>query len=212
MAHVLDYEAMAAMLRAAAQRVAAQYEELSRLDAHAGDGDHGTTMKRAMGLVAKAVEACASRDLKTLANDVAWALLGVDGGATGPLLGSFFMGIADAIPQGAALDAAGAAAAFEAGLAGVRQQTKAQPGDKTMIDALVPAVGALREAANAGLALPAAFARAADKAEGGAASTKDMQARFGRARNLGERSKGSCDAGATSMSLIFRGFADALQS
>jgi dihydroxyacetone kinase-like protein len=196
------------MLQSAAAQVTAQVDLLCRLDANAGDGDHGTTMKRAMGAVTKAIEANTTHDVKGLLNDVAMALLNLDSGATGPLLGSLFLGASEAV-AGDSLDAAALATAFEGGLANVQQQTKAQIGDKTMIDALVPAVRALRTAADGGMPPIAAVALAAAAAEAGAASTTNLQARFGRARNLGERSKGFPDAGATSMGLIWRGFAEA---
>ena len=111
----------------------------------------------------------------------------------------------------ARIDGAGLASALEAALASVRKQTKAQVGDKTMMDALVPAIQAVRAATDAGASPAEALAKAAAAAEAGAASTKDMRARFGRAKNLGDRSIGSPDPGATSMSLIFKGFAEALK-
>jgi dihydroxyacetone kinase-like protein len=92
----------------------------------------------------------------------------------------------------------------------MRKQTPARPGDKTMLDALIPAVEALRAATSAGPDVASAMKRAADAAARGAEGTRDMQARFGKARNLGERSKGTVDPGATSISCIFKGFADAV--
>ena len=99
---------------------------------------------------------------------------------------------------------------FEGGLAQVNTYSRAQVGDKTMLDALVPAVEAIRAAVTAGDGSVAAVRKGAEAAEKGAASTVDLVARIGRARNLGERSRGFADPGATSISLIFRGFADAL--
>jgi len=136
----------------------------------------------------------------------------VDGGATGPLLGMLFLGMSEAVEGKDALDAASTAAMFEAGLASLQKHTRAQPGDKTMIDALVPATAALRQAADEGADAAAALAAAAEAAHQGAQATADMQARFGRARSIGEASKGHPDPGATSMALIFRGFAEALGS
>ena len=202
---------MVRMLHGAAGKIRDQHEMLSKLDAFAGDGDHGTTMKRAMGCIEKAVAESHGQDLAGLLTNVGWAVLGVDGGSTGPLLGSFFLGMAEAAAGKAALDGPGLATAFEAALAGVRKQTKAQVGDKTMMDALVPAIEVLRASADAGEGAAAALAKAAEAAATGAASTKDLKAKFGRARNLGDRSIGSPDPGATSISLMFRGFADALK-
>jgi len=208
MTETIGYDDLVRMIRSAAQMIRDQHEVLSRLDSAVGDGDHGTTMLRAMESAENAIGALSSRDLKSLLNDVGWAILGIDGGATGPLFGSLFMGMAEAVGEDS-LDAKALAAVFEAGLAAVQRQTKAQVGDKTMIDALVPGVQALRASADGGEGIAAAMQQAALSAETGAASTKALRARFGRARNLGDRSIGAQDAGATSVSLIFRGFAEA---
>jgi dihydroxyacetone kinase-like protein len=206
----VGYDEIVKMLHGAAAKIAAEHENLSRLDSVMGDGDHGTTMRRAMGVVLKTINDSGARDLVCTLHDVGWAVLGVDGGATGPLLGTFFIGMSEAAGQRQSLDAKALAEVFEGALAAVRKQTKAQVGDKTMIDALAPAVAALRAAARAGEGVAAAMAKAADAAAAGAASTKDLRAKFGRARNLGDRSMGAPDPGATSMGLMFRGFADAL--
>ena len=200
------------MLRGGAEQVRAYRGLLSKLDSVGGDGDHGTTMARAMGNLEKAIADAGSRELKSLLYDIGWAIMGVDGGATGPLFGMFFMGMSEVAESNDALDAGAVAAMFEAGLASVQQQTKAKVGDKTMIDALVPAVAALRAAADAGQPVAAAMAQAAGAAEQGADATKDLAARFGRARNVGEQTLGHADPGATSVSLLFRGFAQALAS
>ncbi len=206
MTEAIGCKEMAAMLRGAAEQVRANHELLGRLDSVGGDGDHGTTMLRAMAHLEKAVDGASGKDLKSLLYDVGWAILGVDGGATGPLLGMFFIGMSEAAEGRDTLDASGLATAFEAGLAGVRAQTKAQPGDKTMIDALVPAVMAAGCAAESGEDLLSVLRDAAAAAAAGAAASKDMQARFGRAKNIKELSIGTPDAGATSVSLIFAGF------
>lgn len=209
MGAAVRYEDVAAMLRSAAARIRGNHEMLSQLDSVGGDGDHGTTMVRAMGMLEKAADG-APREVKGLLHDVGWAILGVDGGATGPLLGTFFLSMSEAASE--EMDAPGLASAFEAALAGVQRQTKAQVGDKTLIDALVPAVQALRASADAGADPAEAVSRAADAAAQGAESTKALQARFGRARNIREQGIGTPDPGATSLCLMFRGFADALAS
>ena len=144
--------------------------------------------------------------LKALLYDVGWAVLGADGGSTGPLFGMLFMGMSDALGEEEGLDPALLAAAFRSGLASVRAQTKAQPGDKTMIDALVPAVEALCAAAEGGAEAAEMLRLAAEAARAGAEATSALQARFGRARNIKEQSIGTQDPGATSVSLIFKGF------
>jgi dihydroxyacetone kinase-like protein len=196
------YDELVLMLRRAAAEIRANHETLSKLDSVGGDGDHGTTMVRAMACMEKAIDACQSRDMGALLNDVGWAIMGVDGGATGPLLGTLFMSMSESVAGRETLDTPTLASAFEAGLAGVRKQTKAQPGDKTMIDALVPAVEGVR----AGADIESALKSAADAAESGAESTKEMQARFGRAKNIREQSIGAADPGATSIAFIFKGF------
>jgi dihydroxyacetone kinase-like protein len=207
MSETIGLSDLVRMLRRAALRVREARERLGELDSHGGDGDHGITMARAMDRLEQALDAGEATEVGKLLQGVGWAIMGVDGGATGPLLGSFFMAMAPAV-DAQDVDAASLATLFEAGLEGVRKNTRAKVGDKTMIDALEPAVAALRAAADAGCGVPEALRRAAEAAEGGAEATTDMVARFGRAKNLGERSRGHRDPGATSISLIFRGLAE----
>jgi phosphoenolpyruvate---glycerone phosphotransferase subunit DhaL len=199
------------MIEAAAARIRANEKQLSALDAATGDGDHGTTICRVMDAAEAAAKADTSGKVGELLNKVGWDVMSVDGGSTSPLLGSFFIGLSEGAGSAAELDAAAVAAMFESGVAGLRQQTKAQPGDKTMIDALVPAVEALRAAANGGADVSTALRQAADAAARGAQATKEMTAKFGRARNLGDRTRGHADPGATSIAHIFAAFAEAVQ-
>jgi len=213
----VGYDAFRNMLLGAAARIRDQHELLSKLDSVGGDGDHGTTMLRAMANLEQAAHVAdppldGVGVLEDLLRDVGWAIMGVDGGATGPLFGMLFMSMADAVAGRDVLDAPALASAFEAGLEGVRQQTKAQPGDKTLIDALAPAVAALREAAAAGAQAGEALRQGADAARRGAEATKAMQARFGRAKNVGKDTIGSQDPGATSVALMFEGFCDGLEA
>ncbi|MEN8148800.1 MAG: dihydroxyacetone kinase subunit DhaL [Planctomycetota bacterium] len=195
----VDRETLDRMLRGGAARVRAARDRLTELDSHGGDGDHGTTMARAMDRLEEALDG--SAEPAALLRAVGWAIMGVDGGAIGPLLGSFFMSSAKVANDDSSL-----ADLFEAGLAGVLKNTRARVGDKTLIDALEPAVAALRAVENEGAPLPEALARAAEAAERGAESTIDLEARFGRAKNLGPDSRGHADPGATSIALLFRGF------
>ncbi|MGA2498077.1 MAG: dihydroxyacetone kinase subunit DhaL [Tepidisphaeraceae bacterium] len=201
------YEDFARMLREGAARLRDNHELLSKLDAATGDGDHGTTMKRVAEAILEGVQGSSPPTLGTLLETVGWSVMSVDGGSTSPLLGSFFMGMSEAAAGKEQANAADLAAIFEAGLAKLRTQTAAKPGDKTMVDALVPAVAALSAV---GATVPQAMAKAAEAAAQGAESTKAMQAKFGRARNLGARTIGLVDPGATSISLMFAGFRDAL--
>lgn len=195
-----------AMLSGAVAEVKATHAWLSELDSTCGDGDHGTTMLRAANLLDKCLAQSSGRTMQAFLSDVAWALMGLDGGATGPLLGSFFLGVSETVGSNNQLDACSLAAAFEGGLTALMRQSHARVGDKSMLDALVPALTSMRQAANAGESLESALQAAAVAAEEGAAGTKNFVAKIGRARYLGERTLGTRDPGATSVSLLFKGF------
>lgn len=193
------------MLQAAAGQIRTHHEMLSQLDCAVGDGDHGTTILRAMEAAVKAVSENSQAGLKALFSAVAWGIMSCDGGSTGPLLGSFFLGTSEAVGEKTELGCADLASVFEGGIAKMQKQTRAQIGDKTMMDALLPALAALKAAdpaAGIESALHQAFAAAANGAE----ATKAMRAKFGRARNLGDRVLGHLDPGAVSVSLILKGF------
>ncbi len=212
MADTISKADLGQMILAAVEKIRANHQELSRLDSATGDGDHGTTMLRAMDAAGKAVEEAGEGDIKSLLHGIGWGIMCVDGGSTGPLLGSLFMGMSEGAGEVDALDSAALAATFEGGLASMQKQSKAQVGDKTMMDALIPAVESLRSAADAGAGPAAAMQQAADAAAKGAEATKDMQAKFGRARNLGERTLGNVDPGATSISYLFEGFSESISA
>ncbi|HEX4030019.1 MAG TPA: dihydroxyacetone kinase subunit DhaL [Terracidiphilus sp.] len=198
------------MFAEAAELIRSQNEVLSRLDSQCGDGDHGTTMMRAMETLEAATGSSASaRNLSETLREGGWNVMGVDGGASSALLGSFISGMGDT-ELGDAADCATMARSLKTGLQSVLKRTKAKPGDKTMMDALIPAVEAFEAAAADGAAIGKAMNQAAAAAEAGAASTKNLVARHGRAKYLGEKTLGCADAGATSMALLFRGFGVAL--
>lgn len=201
----IDRPGLAAMLLRAADRIEEQRELLSQLDSHGGDGDHGITMCRAMGCLRKAVGESSDGSISELLQAVGWAIMGSDGGAMGPLFGAFFTGMSEGAEGLDALDAAAMATMLEVGLSKVQGYTKARVGDKTMVDALAPAVEAAHRAIGIGADLPALLSCAAEAAEEGAEATKEMQARFGRAKNIKEQSVGTRDAGATSVALLFKG-------
>jgi len=207
MADPIGLDDVKRMLLAVAAKVKANHEHLSKLDAAVGDGDHGSAMLR----VAAAIEDSLGKSenegkgLKALLKAVGWAVMSVPGGSTGPLYGSFVMGLSEGVGESDSLDCAGMAEMLEAGQAKLRKQTKAKEGDKTMIDALVPAVSAVRAGADSGKDVAEALKDALEAAEKGAAATKEMKAAHGRARNLGDRTIGHVDPGATSMSYVFAG-------
>ena len=200
------------MLSGAIAEVRAAHNWLSELDSTCGDGDHGTTMLRAANLLAKCVAQSSGKSLEALLGDVAWTLMGLDGGATGPLLGSFFLGISETVGSRNELDTRSLAEVFEGGLASLMRQSRAQVGDKTMLDSLVPAIKALRQTADESQPLQNALRAAAVAAQEGAASTKDLVAKVGRARYLGEKTLGAQDPGATSVSLLFKGFHEGIET
>jgi len=210
MADTISGENVTAMLRAAVALIRENEGMLSKLDAATGDGDHGSAMAKAVAAIEKAVDDWDGASLKDLFYKAGWGTMCIDGGSTGPLVGSLLMGVSEGVGEADTLDAPALAGAFEAGLAKLRVHSKALVGDKTMMDALIPAIEALRTAADASAGAGEAMAQAAQAAADGAQATADMQAKFGRARNLGERTIGHVDPGATSMSLMFKAFSEAL--
>ncbi len=167
-------------------------------------------MLRGMKLVTQAVDEHQGSSPKALLKAVGWRLLGVDGGATGPLFGTLFRGMSDFLEEGKPLTLQVLAGMFEAGLVAMQRITKATVGDKTMMDALVPAVRALGTSAAQGVDIARAFEAAQEAAEKGAENTTTMIARLGRAKNLGEKTLGHPDPGAISVSLLFKGFFEGL--
>ncbi len=198
----LELPDIKSMFAAASKAIAAREKELCAIDGVCGDGDHGTAIKGAM--CAANVSAESAQSIKDAFMSAGMAAMSDSNGSTSTLFGSLFMGISDGVPEGASdLDSNRLYTAFSAGLAAVRENTEADVGDKTLMDALVPAVKAMKSCKSAAESL----AKAAEAANIGARNTVELQARFGRARNLGERSKGVPDAGAMSVATIFSAFA-----
>ena len=206
----IEYDDFVNMLHSSVEIIESEHQRLSQLDSISGDGDHGTTMSRAMKLVSKAIDQQERKEIKGLLESVSWNLLGVDGGATGPLLGTLFKGMADSLGEGEQVTVAAFSRMFETGLASLEKITKARVGDKTLMDALMPAIISLKESAQEGKNFLESLKAAAEAARNGVESTKGLVARFGRAKNLGEKTLGYPDPGATSMALILRGFYEGL--
>ncbi|MGC2403951.1 MAG: dihydroxyacetone kinase subunit L [Acidobacteriaceae bacterium] len=194
------------MFICAAASLRREHRRLTELDSFGGDGDHGTTMLRAAEQMEAWPENAAAETLPALLRAAGWRVLGVDGGASSSLLGTFFLGMGDVEVPGDSMSSTEFAQSLQAGLRAVCRQTKAQPGDKTMMDALEPAVAAASAAAQDGESISGMLQATAAAAQAGAESTRHLIARFGRARSLGERTRGHPDAGATSIALIFAGF------
>lgn len=209
MTGTIGHSELSQMFRSAAARVRERHVVLSALDSIAGDGDHGTTMLRIVDQLENAVNPDETESLSAIFRRTGWKILGVDGGASSSLVGIFFLGMADAQASGS-LDCRALASTFEAGLAALSRQTQARCGDKTLMDALTPAILALRTAADEGKGVDEALSDAASAARSGAESTSDFVACFGRAKFLGDRTRGHRDPGAVSIALLFEGFSMAL--
>jgi dihydroxyacetone kinase-like protein len=190
-------------VRGFAAAVAEAKDELTALDSAIGDADHGINMDRGFTAVVQKLDAETPADIPGLMKAVGMTLISKVGGAGGPLYGTLFLQFGQAAPpDGMTPD--DFAACLDAAVAGVQSRGKAEPGDKTMIDALLPAGDALRAALADGAGFGAALGRAADAAEEGARATIPLVARKGRASYLGERSAGHQDPGATSSAMLVR--------
>jgi dihydroxyacetone kinase-like protein len=189
-------------IRRYAEAVAEHRAELVRLDTAIGDGDHGTNMDRGMRKALERIDGLDGSDIGATLKAVGMALVSSVGGAAGPLYGTLFLQMGTAATGKEELDLPGWTAALEAGIKGVQTRGRAEPGDKTMIDALLPALEALRSGGD--------LAASADAAEQGMKATIPMEARKGRASYLGPRSVGHQDPGATSSYLLLRSAAETL--
>ncbi|WP_437970293.1 dihydroxyacetone kinase subunit DhaL [Sorangium sp. So ce260] len=211
----LSGEDIAAWIESAAEVLEREKMLLTELDAAIGDSDHGINMARGFAAVRARLGGLDRGDIGAILRDVGMTLLSTVGGASGPLYGTLFRDAGQKAAGAAALDLAALAGCLEAGLDGVKRRGKASPGDKTMVDALGPAIDALKAALSApepaggpgGASLRDALGRAAEAARAGAEATVPLVARKGRASYLGERSAGHQDPGATSCWLLLRSLA-----
>ncbi|MFB7720467.1 dihydroxyacetone kinase subunit DhaL [Nocardia sp. NPDC056100] len=214
----------AAWIRAFAALIDEHADELTALDAAIGDADHGTNMRRGMAAAVAALDDSTPDTAAEIYKQTAMVLIRTIGGASGPLYGTFFLRLATALgddPE-TSTDIGDFARVFRAGLDGVIARGKAEPGDKTMIDALAPAADALEKQAadrtdhsTTGADTTETGSAALDAAVAAAASGRDattaLVARKGRASYLGERSAGHQDPGATSAALLVRAARQALR-
>jgi len=202
MAETVGSAALGRWLRSFADAVSDNADELTALDSAIGDADHGANMRRGMTAVVGKLDAAPDAAPAALLKSAGMTLVSTVGGASGPLYGTLFLRMATAAGDRTELDGPAFAAALRAGLEGVLARGKAQLGDKTMVDALTPAVDALDAALAAGSGLRDALRAAAAAADKGADDTVPLVARKGRASYLGERSAGHRDPGATSTALL----------
>jgi dihydroxyacetone kinase-like protein len=172
---------------------------LTRLDSAIGDADHGENLNRGMKAALDRLE---GDDPSAVLKAVAMALVSKVGGAAGPLYGTGFLRASKAVEGRDALEPADVVTAFEAAFEGVKQRGKSDRGQKTMLDALGPAVDALQAAVDDGDGIGPALRRAAEAADRGKRETVPVQAQRGRASYLGERSIGHQDPGATSTAIL----------
>jgi len=202
-----DTAGTVAAIRAVAATVAAHKVELTHLDREIGDGDHGENLSRGFTAVLTKLDAGDPKNPGAVLKLVATTLISTVGGAAGPLFGTAFLRAATSVGDADTLDGAAVAAALTAARDGVVARGKAESGDKTMVDALTPAVTAAKTAADGGGGVGEVLAAAADAAAAGAQATIPLQARKGRASYLGERSIGHLDPGATSTGYLLQALA-----
>ena len=193
-------------LKHACEAVAAAEQELTEIDSRFGDADHGLTMAKIAGAISTAVEA-SEGGIQSMLDDAAMAVMSLNGGSAVPLWNTWLDGMQEAAPEGETVDVAGLQAIFANAFTEIDDMSGAKVGDKTMMDALIPASEAI--AAYDGSDEQELFAAAAKAAAKGAEATKQFVSKFGRAKSYGTQTIGTPDAGATSMACFFQGLARA---
>jgi dihydroxyacetone kinase-like protein len=202
MSVTLQRDDVLAWIKAFAAAINENRDYLTRLDSDIGDGDHGTNMDRGFQAVLGKLPDLGDKDIGSILKTVGMTLVSTVGGASGPLYGTFFLQMGTATAGKLELSLADWTSALQAAVDGVIMRGKANPGDKTMVDALLPALQALKDAA--GKPVADALAASSGAAEQGMAATIPLVARKGRASYLGERSAGHQDPGATSSHLLLK--------
>jgi dihydroxyacetone kinase-like protein len=206
MSVAIDQASVQRWIELFAQAMADHRQELVKLDTAIGDGDHGTNMDRGMQKAVEKLHSDPQPDPGAVLKTVAMTLISTVGGAAGPLYGTLFLQLGGGLTDHPEGDIKAYAAAWRRALDGVQARGKAQAGDKTMLDALIPAVAALEQASE----LDAGLRAAADAAREGMLATTPLVARKGRASYLAQRSAGHQDPGATSTHYLFESAAQAL--
>jgi dihydroxyacetone kinase-like protein len=208
MSVAVDRDAVVAWFAELQRVYAANKQRLTDLDSAIGDADHGDNLDRGFSAVKSELERNAPASIPAIFKAAATTLIKTVGGASGPLYGTFLLRAGAVCPDKEQLDSADVVAVFRAGIDGVVQRGKAALGDKTMVDALLPALAAMQQIADSGAPVSAVVEAGAVAAEQGMAGTIPMLARKGRASYLGPRSVGHQDPGATSAYLLLRAAAD----
>ena len=197
-------EQFASRLLNACASVMAAEQELTEIDSKFGDADHGLTMAKIARAITEAAED-ADGGIQTMLDDAAMAVMSLNGGSAVPLWNTWLDGLQEEAPEGEEIDVPGIQAIFAKALEELNEMSGAQVGDKTMMDALIPASEAI--AAYEGSDEDALFAAAAAAAAAGAENSKNFVSKFGRAKSYGAQTIGTPDAGAMSMAYFFRGLA-----
>ena len=199
----MNRDELAARLRGACAAVTAAQDELTEIDSHCGDADHGVTMTKIAQAIAGSIPSAGG--IKGMLEDAAMEVMMINGGSAVPLWNTWLDGLAEAAPEGEELDAEGLKHRLGHALEELSALSKAKVGDKTMMDALIPAT-------EAALACPGSeeemLRAAAQAAAEGAEASRNFVSKFGRARSYGEATIGTPDAGAVSMSRFFAGLAE----
>ena len=195
---------LAARLKHACAAVLSAEAELTEIDSRFGDADHGLTMAKIAKAISDAVEG-SEGGIRSMLDDAAMAVMTLNGGSAVPLWNTWLDGMQEAAPAGDETDVAGIQAIFAKALEELDDMSGAKVGDKTMMDALIPASQAI--AAYSGSDEDGLFTAAAKAAAEGAEASKGFVSKFGRAKSYGEKTIGTPDAGAMSMSYFFQGLA-----
>lgn len=178
-------------------------ELLSEIDSKYGDGDHGVTIKKIANCISKPASEWENKSLKENIEQLSFGIMNIGGGSAGPLYGTLVEGLAEPLAEDtAAIDSAMMGQMIDSSRSLLFEVTKARLGDKTMIDAVIPAAAAAQEETGDLLEL---LEKTAQAAKDGAEATKDMVSKYGRARSYGEQTLGTRDAGAVSTALFFEG-------
>ncbi len=195
---------LARRLQRACAAVADAEQELSDIDARFGDADHGLTMSKIASAISGAVEE-AEGGIQAMLDDAAMAVMELNGGSAVPLWNTWLDGMQENAPEGDEIDAAGLKVMFAGAYEALEDISGAKVGDKTMMDALIPATEAIAACEGDEVAL---FVAAAEAAAAGAENSKNFVSKFGRAKSYGEQTIGTPDAGAVSMAYFFKGLAE----
>jgi phosphoenolpyruvate---glycerone phosphotransferase subunit DhaL len=204
----ISYDDVVAWITLSAARLQEAKAYLTELDSAIGDADHGINMDKGFQKVVEKLPSMPADDIGALLKGIGSTLVSTVGGASGPLYWGFFTKFGATVAGKTGIDISELATGLEAGVADIQNRGKAEPGDKTMVDTFLPALGALRAAIDRGDAPADALAAAVAAAEQGMLATIPLVARKGRASYLGERSAGHQDPGATSSHLLLKAMAD----